>query len=106
MLIFFLLTKSHSSLYNANPADIVEETSAEAHASQGKGDQIKPLALILEPAKDLAEQVCQAIQSYSRYITDPPITSLLLVGGDSTSKQKVTFSLMNSPPTGSPSQRC
>lgn len=75
----------YRSLYNANPVDIVEETSSEAHGSQEKA---KPLAIILEPAKDLAEQVCQAIQSYSRYVTNPSITSLLLVGGDNSSKQK------------------
>jgi hypothetical protein len=80
----------------------------------GRGQATKPMALILEPAKDLAEQVpalppsllCplsltsapppfpapqvyDSIVSFSRYITDPPISSCLLIGGDNVQKQKV-----------------
>ena len=46
------------SLYNASPNDIVEETSIDLISTDINNGQVtKPLAIILEPAKDLAEQV-------------------------------------------------
>lgn len=76
------------SLFNASPNDIVEENSTELLTNKNDGSISKPLAIILEPAKDLAEQVYESIQTFSTYVVDPPVTSLLLVGGDNTQKQK------------------
>lgn len=47
------------SLFNASPNDIVEENSTELLTNKNDGSISKPLAIILEPAKDLAEQVSQ-----------------------------------------------
>jgi ATP-dependent RNA helicase DDX1 len=46
-----------------------------------------PLAVIIEPSRDLAEQVYDSIADLSRYIENPSIRTLLLVGGDDHKKQ-------------------
>ncbi|EKX49574.1 hypothetical protein GUITHDRAFT_162044 [Guillardia theta CCMP2712] len=40
-----------------------------------------PLAVILEPARDLAEQTFNCMMDYSKYMVDPKIHCLLSVGG-------------------------
>jgi len=40
-----------------------------------------PLALVLEPLKDLAEQTAGVFESLSRYLPAPRVSTLLLVGG-------------------------
>eukprot|EP01041_Mallomonas_annulata_P009470 gene9470-19665_t len=42
----------------------------------------QPLAIILEPGRDLAEQVYQNINEFTRYVSSPSLTAVLLVGGD------------------------
>jgi|AntRauMFilla1563_2_1112583.scaffolds.fasta_scaffold188702_1 ATP-dependent RNA helicase DDX1 len=44
----------------------------------GKGS--RPRALILEPARDLAEQTAECVKAFGKHLT-PPIRSVLLVGG-------------------------
>ena len=41
-------------------------------------------AIILEPARDLAEQTHDCIESYARYLQDPHIKCALLIGGINT----------------------
>jgi ATP-dependent RNA helicase DDX1 len=45
-----------------------------------------PLAIVLEPARDLAEQTYDAFVSLSKYMTDPEVRSVLIVGGDDDKK--------------------
>ena len=40
-----------------------------------------PLALVLEPLKDLAEQTARVFESLARYLPAPGVSTLLLVGG-------------------------
>ena len=47
-----------------------------------------PLALIIVPVKDLAEQVCRDILALSQYITQPRVSTVVLVGGDDAKKQQ------------------
>ena len=78
----YLNNQKHSQPFrgfsHANNVDIVSGTSKNAFAVVGKR---QPLAIILEPARDLAEQVYQSIQAMSRYITEPQLKTLLLIGG-------------------------
>jgi len=69
---------------NASSADLVSATSKDAFAVSGKR---QPLAIILEPARDLAEQVYQSILAMSQYVTEPALRTLLLIGGGEDSKR-------------------
>jgi ATP-dependent RNA helicase DDX1 len=48
-----------------------------------------PRALVLEPVRDLAEQVYNSCVDITKYMTSPALRSVLLVGGDDNRKQKV-----------------
>ena len=40
-----------------------------------------PLALILEPSKELAEQTLAQIQAFKKHLTSPNVKELLIAGG-------------------------
>lgn len=42
----------------------------------------QPLAIIIEPTRDLAEQVYQAIKDFTKYITGPSLECAIAIGGD------------------------
>lgn len=47
-----------------------------------KSNQIKsPLCIILEPARDLAEQTDKCIVEFKKYLTSPNVSNELFVGG-------------------------
>jgi ATP-dependent RNA helicase DDX1 len=69
----------YRSFYTANSEDIFHADSDEAYTIQNKR---KPLAIILEPTRDLAEQVYQCFVDLSKYITSPPIRCALMIGDD------------------------
>lgn len=74
----------YCGLVDVDPSDIVSASAKEAFsAPSGKR---YPLAIILEPARDLAEQVFQAVLDMTRYISSPELKALLVVGGDDTKK--------------------
>lgn len=77
------LPSGFCSLHSANSSEIISATDKEAFTVTGKRT---PLAVILEPARDLAEQVFQAVQDMTRYIACPELKSLLIVGGDDSKK--------------------
>lgn len=47
----------------------------------------KPLALILEPARDLAEQTFTNVADFARHLINPAVRAELFVGGTSSSQQ-------------------
>lgn len=61
-------------------------SSLEKAAYMKKGRRT-PLAIVLEPARDLAEQVFHNIEDFVRYVDNPKIKPMLLVGGDSEKHQ-------------------
>ena len=75
----------YTSIIGVEPSELVCATAKEAFVVSGKR---LPLAIILEPARDLAEQVYQAILDMSRYISAPELKTLLIVGGDDTKKMQ------------------
>jgi ATP-dependent RNA helicase DDX1 len=70
---------------NANKAHLVSSTDKVAFAMSGPR---KPLAVVLEPARDLAEQVYDNINAMARYVAAPQLNTLLLVGGDNAKDHK------------------
>lgn len=59
-----------------------EETATPTSETIAKKNQkLLPLALVLEPLKDLAEQTAGVFESLARYLPAPGVSTLLLVGG-------------------------
>lgn len=76
---------SYKPMCEATSEHVVSAQSSLAFSS-GKRT---PRALVLEPARDLAEQVYNSCVDITKYITTPSLRSVLLVGGDDNRKQKV-----------------
>jgi ATP-dependent RNA helicase DDX1 len=47
----------------------------------------RPLCLVLEPTRDLAEQTAEAFSSFARHLLDPPLSVVALVGGTDAKRQ-------------------
>jgi len=61
------------------PADqLFRSDSKEAFVTSGKR---RPLALIIEPTRDLAEQVYQAIRDFTKHVSSPALECALAIGG-------------------------
>lgn len=78
------------SLSSSFPQHILSSSSSAALITKGKR---RPLAIILEPSRDLAEQVYQSIQDFIRYLTCPTLVPCLLVGGDNAKDQLKQLSM-------------
>ena len=70
----------HLGLAEASENDVVISTG-EADTSGKKESPDDPVVLVLEPAKDLAEQTATEIEKLSKFVTTPPIRHSLLIGG-------------------------
>lgn len=66
------------------PQNALTSANAMLHETQNRS----PMAIIIEPARDLAEQVNDCIGELKKYMTLPPLRSTLCVGGMSLSAQK------------------
>ncbi len=75
--------RSGSDSGNDPASDLVGSSSAAAYTVRGPRS---PMAIILEPARDLAEQVYNNVLAMSRYVHNPELKTLLVVGGDDTKK--------------------
>ncbi|GMH45072.1 hypothetical protein BSKO_13029 [Bryopsis sp. KO-2023] len=69
--------------FSKAPANTVSSASAVASSDGGGGSSKdrKPLCIILEPARDLAEQTHVCIDSFKKYLASPSVTNALFVGG-------------------------
>jgi ATP-dependent RNA helicase DDX1 len=47
----------------------------------------RPLCIVLEPTRDLAEQTAEAFGSFAQHLRDPPLRVVALVGGTDSRKQ-------------------
>jgi len=47
-----------------------------------------PMAIILEPSRELAQQTEQCIEDFSQYVSSPTVSSVCLVGGGDSRYQK------------------
>jgi ATP-dependent RNA helicase DDX1 len=65
------------------PASTVKawQPLASGAAAEGAAAAGKPLALVLEPSLDLAEQTLSNIELFAKHLTQPSVRSVLLVGG-------------------------
>ena len=64
-----------------NAADGGSEAEDASSSGGSGGGGRAPLALILEPARDLCEQVHDCVVQFGRYFTEPKLSACLLVGG-------------------------
>lgn len=74
---------------DAAPADAVvgpgaATGGAAAGSGGGKGGGAAvagPVCLVLEPARDLAEQTAKAFEALGKYVSSPPVSHALVIGG-------------------------
>ena len=72
-----------------------EEETAPSKDNETKEKKKKlPLALVLEPLKDLAEQTATVFESLARYLPHPGVSTLLLVGGGGAPVEKEARALL------------
>lgn len=67
-------------------------TNPYASQSAPSGDDLSgnskaPQAIIIEPTKELAEQTFTQFEKFKKFLKDPPIRELLLIGGQSSKEQ-------------------
>ncbi|KAK2577373.1 hypothetical protein KPH14_003489 [Odynerus spinipes] len=72
-----------------NPVNSSQSKSAES----SKPINNAPQAIIIEPSRELAEQTYNQIQKFKKYITNPTVRELLVIGGVSVKEQ---ISVLNS----------
>jgi ATP-dependent RNA helicase DDX1 len=77
-------TGYHSLVNPLNKSDIVAASSKQAFVTSGKR---LPLAIILLPARDLAEQVYQGVKDMTKYVSEPSLNSILIIGGGDDNKK-------------------
>lgn len=65
------------------PSCVAAPTGESPQSASNEG----PLILVLEPARDLAEQTNAFIGDFAKYLSSPAIRHLLLVGGEDAKKQ-------------------
>ncbi|RYH32433.1 DEAD/DEAH box helicase [archaeon] len=68
-----------TALSNVPSDNLFSSVSADAYSIAGKR---KPLAIVIEPTRDLAEQVYQTFLDLSKYIDAPKLRTALLIGDD------------------------
>ena len=82
--------KDHIPLASA-PKECVREnpnnTSQGQSIEDSKPKPNAPQAIIMEPSRELAEQTYNQIQKFKKYLTDPTIKDLLVIGGVSVKEQ-------------------
>ena len=78
-----MLPAEHTAKNSAGGAYEADDAPASGSGggSGGGGGGRAPLALILEPARDLCEQVHDCVVQFGRFFTEPRLSACLLVGG-------------------------
>ena len=71
------LPSSAVAVADAAPAGKAGAASSKADAAPNGG----PVCLIIEPARDLAEQTAKAVEMLAKYVFSPPVTHSLIIGG-------------------------
>ncbi|PXF42851.1 ATP-dependent RNA helicase DDX1 [Gracilariopsis chorda] len=81
------------NLFTAREADEDGEVDmTPAKAREKKGEKGKaPLALILEPARELAAQVDEELTKFNKYLPPPFLRQLLLIGAGNPKAQKASL---------------
>jgi len=78
------LPAGYTPLCKASVDDVVSEgmqaLQQQQQHQQGSSGGRTPIAIILEPARDLAEQTAQCIKQFGKFLT-PQVKSMLLIGG-------------------------
>ncbi|CAK9830344.1 ATP-dependent RNA helicase Ddx1 [Anthophora retusa] len=79
------------------PKECIRENPVNSSQTQNRDDgkprSNAPQAIIIEPSRELAEQTYNQIQKFKKYLKDPTIKELLVIGGVSAKEQ---ISVLNS----------
>ena len=83
------ILKGYQDLASASDIHLVSTTVPNSVGPSSSGfTKRHPLAIILEPSRDLAEQVYNNVVELSRHIVSPEIKTAVLVGGDQAKSQQ------------------
>jgi ATP-dependent RNA helicase DDX1 len=80
-------TEGEKFLAIAKSFNLFDHHDSETYATKGPR---KPMAIVIEPTKDLAEQVFQSFCDLSRYCDQPKLAIRLLIGDNSTAVSSST----------------
>ncbi|PAA53121.1 hypothetical protein BOX15_Mlig022248g3, partial [Macrostomum lignano] len=62
-------------------------SSSGSQSSSASPPKNAPLAIIIEPSRELAEQTLDQLRKFKRYLTNPSPTELLIIGGQAVKEQ-------------------
>ncbi|KAK3506698.1 hypothetical protein QTP70_015545, partial [Hemibagrus guttatus] len=80
--------KGFTALDQAPDGHVVKTTqTGSAPVSQVKASSNSPKALIVEPSKELAEQTLNNINQFKKYVDNPKLQDLLIIGGVAAKEQ-------------------
>ncbi|XP_051510873.1 ATP-dependent RNA helicase DDX1-like [Myxocyprinus asiaticus] len=80
------------ALKQAPDGHVVKSTqTGSAKVSQVKSTSNAPRALIIEPSKELAEQTFNNVSQFKKYVDDPKVRDLLIIGGVAAKEQLSTL---------------
>lgn len=60
---------------------LTSSNTGAAPTTQKKSLPNAPQAIIIEPSRELAEQTCTCIKNFKKYLNDPTVRELLIIGG-------------------------
>ncbi|CAM9116132.1 unnamed protein product [Discosporangium mesarthrocarpum] len=77
----YSLHAPYTGLVSADPRHVVGGGVQEAKDARGSSRMRTPRAIIMEPTRDLAEQVSEHLNGFKRHLASPTVEYTLLVGG-------------------------
>lgn len=80
-------TNGYMGICNAQPSNVRPNTNSTGSVQEFKPLPNAPQAIIIEPSRELAEQTLQQIQKFKKYLKDPVVKELLLIGGQNVRDQ-------------------
>lgn len=78
---YFDMNCGFRAVMSATSSELFDSDSTETYIVKGRRS---PLAIILEPTRDLAEQVYDQLRQLCRHLNEPSLNILLLIGEDRT----------------------
>ncbi|GJQ78597.1 putative ATP-dependent RNA helicase [Trypoxylus dichotomus] len=90
----YKLPEGYKAVNAASGDNLVVNSNGNSASATLKPANNAPQAIIIEPSRELAEQTCDQIKKFKRYLESPKIRELLVIGGVNVKEQINTLQNM------------